>query len=287
MLTVYFFEGLGLFMEGRFNLKSINIYYCGKEKCQSGHFYGPAIRPHYLVHFILNGKGQYHARGRIYHLKRGDAFLICPNESTYYIADEKCPWEYAWVAVGGSEVDPLLEMCNMHKNNLVYIAESRFMDGIGEEERNHRILELVDLFNENHYNEAALLGSFYNIFSYMIKKEAAENFIPREVFYKEACSYIQHNYSYDIRINDVANFIGIDRTYLYKIFMEKEKISPQQYLIQYRLHVAVNMLYDTKLTITEIALSCGFKELSSFSRLFMKHMGVSPRQFRKNMIHFQ
>ena len=274
-------------MEGRFNIKSINIYYCGKEKCQNGHYYGPAIRPHYLIHFILNGKGQYHVRGKIYHLKKGDAFLICPNESTYYIADEKHPWEYAWVAVGGSEIDSLLEMCCLNKNHLIYHVDDNHANDDYDTNQSNRILELIHLFNDNHYNEAALLGSFYTVFSYMMKTEQNERYIPREIFYKEACSYMQHNYSYDIRINDIADFIGIDRTYLYKIFIEEGKISPQQYLIQYRLHVAENMLHDTKLTITEVAVSCGFKELSSFSRLFMKHMGVSPRQFRKNMINFR
>lgn len=271
-------------MRGRFNLKSINIYYCGNERCRSGHFYGPAIRPHYLIHFILNGKGQYHARGKIYHLKKGGAFLICPEESTYYVADENYPWEYAWVAVGGSEIESLLEMCSINKKDLVYSADSKSMNEI--EEQNDRILNLVNMFLEKHYNEAALLSAFYNVFSYMIKKETDVSIIPKEIFYREACSYIQHNYSYDIRIGDIADFIGIDRTYLYKIFIEEGKISPQEYLIKYRLNVATNMLHDTNMTVTEVAVSCGFKELSSFSRLFSKHVRMSPRQFRKNMIHF-
>ena len=80
---------------------SLEIYFCGREQCAAGHSFGPAVRPHYLIHFILSGKGRYHVNGDAYHLQAGDAFLIYPGETTVYEADEKNPWEYAWIGFGG------------------------------------------------------------------------------------------------------------------------------------------------------------------------------------------
>ena len=66
----------------------LTIYFCDSENCQPRHFYGPAVRPHYLLHVILRGRGIYQHRGITYTLSQGDAFLITPIEITYYQADE-------------------------------------------------------------------------------------------------------------------------------------------------------------------------------------------------------
>ena len=83
---------------------SLTVYFCGKEECQPGHYFGPAVRPHYLIHVILKGKGIFQKSGVTYTLKRGDAFLIPPMESTYYQADQEDPWSYAWVGFDGKPV---------------------------------------------------------------------------------------------------------------------------------------------------------------------------------------
>ena len=41
------------------NTTALRIYYCGREQCAPGHFWGPAIRPHYLLHVVLHGKGEF------------------------------------------------------------------------------------------------------------------------------------------------------------------------------------------------------------------------------------
>ena len=67
------------------------IYTCGYENCAPGHSYGPIMRNGYLIHYVLSGKGIYKARGGIFRLKAGDAFLICPDELIYYEADKHDP----------------------------------------------------------------------------------------------------------------------------------------------------------------------------------------------------
>lgn len=44
--------------------EGMSIYYCGEEQCSAGHFFGPAVRPHYLIHIILSGKGIYKRAGQ-------------------------------------------------------------------------------------------------------------------------------------------------------------------------------------------------------------------------------
>ncbi|MFK4997541.1 helix-turn-helix domain-containing protein [Bacillus sp. N9] len=57
--------------------------------------------------------------------------------------------------------------------------------------------------------------------------------------------------------------------------------SPHQYLINYRINNAKKLLYNTKLTIKEIAFTCGFNSVSHFTTTFKKHVNVSPNKFRE------
>ena len=90
------------------NTTSLRIYYCGREQCAPGHFWGPAIRPHYLLHVVLHGKGEFFYQEKKYELSAGDAFLIEPMQTHYYQADKEDPWEYAWVGFDGSCVEEVL-----------------------------------------------------------------------------------------------------------------------------------------------------------------------------------
>ena len=104
------------------NTTALRIYYCGREQCAPGHFWGPAIRPHYLLHVVLHGKGEFFYQEQKYELSAGDAFLIEPMQTHYYQADKKDPWEYAWVGFDGSCVDFPIFPCLYHGLCSVYSA---------------------------------------------------------------------------------------------------------------------------------------------------------------------
>ena len=88
---------------------TLSVYFCGQEDCGPNHSFGPAMRPHYLLHVIFHGKGIYQCSGHTYHLKAGDAFLIRPMDSIYYRADTSDPWSYAWAGFDGSACKEILK----------------------------------------------------------------------------------------------------------------------------------------------------------------------------------
>ena len=77
-------------------LVSLSVYNVGFQKCDALYQWGPGIRDHYLIHYIISGKGTYRVAGQTYHLSGGDALLVYPNTEVVYCADEQDPWEYAW-----------------------------------------------------------------------------------------------------------------------------------------------------------------------------------------------
>ena len=65
------------------------VYQCGMEKCKPSYSYGPAVRDHYLIHFIIKGSGIFYVNGKSYEIKANQGFLICPDVVTYYKADNQ------------------------------------------------------------------------------------------------------------------------------------------------------------------------------------------------------
>ncbi len=252
----------------------ITLFYCGHEKCNPDHSFGPAIRPHYLIHYILKGKGVYYEKGNVHTLKEGNGFLITPGQTTTYTADPDDPWEYCWIGFDGYETKTILKNCGLTEHALTFEANNAALGNC--------LLELNEVFHNQNGNEYTYLSYLYQCFSYMMQNIGLKPQQYTEAYLKKAIEYLHQNYSYNIKINDVAKYIGIDRTYLYKLFKQNKKVSPQQYLITYRLQVACQLLKESELTILEIAYSCGFKDAPSFNKHFRKQCNITPTAYRKS-----
>ena len=59
------------------------LSYSGYAQCGPLHCYGPASRPHYLIHFVVKGKGMYQVSGQKHYLTAGQGFLIEPGTQTF------------------------------------------------------------------------------------------------------------------------------------------------------------------------------------------------------------
>ncbi len=253
----------------------VTIYYCGREQCQPGHSFGPAIRQHYLLHIVLNGRGRFEDGRKNWRLQSGQAFLIHPGEITFYEADAHNPWEYAWIGMEGYEVPSILERCGFDPEHPVSAGTDR--PGFRE-----AACDLVHTFENNARNEFELLAGLYRLLAFLADPATPEAGLPPDIaYFAEAKAYIQNNYGYDIRISDIARHIGIDRTYLFKLFKRESGSSPQQYLIDFRLKAALNMMEHPGYSITEIAFSCGFRDTPSFCKHFKKKTGKTPSEYRR------
>ena len=76
------------------NSLGLAVYSCGVQRCGAHHSWGPAVRDHYLIHYITSGHGVFTSGGKTYSLSSGDGFLVTPSHVVSYVADEDDPWEY-------------------------------------------------------------------------------------------------------------------------------------------------------------------------------------------------
>ena len=102
-----------------------------------------------------------------------------------------------------------------------------------------------------------------------------------ETYFEHALQYIQLNYNKNIHIQDIADYIGITRSYLHYLFNKKERLSPQKYLLNYRMNMAKKLLSTTDMLIKDVALNVGYEDSLAFSKVFRNHTGLSPSVYRK------
>lgn len=110
-----------------------------------------------------------------------------------------------------------------------------------------------------------------------IKDHDFENY---SLFY-ELTRYIHQNYMTEIRTDQMARQFAVNRTQLYKIFNEISGVTPNEYIINYRISQAKNLLLQNY-SVEEACNMCGYNNLSHFSRIFKQKVGMSPKKYQLN-----
>ena len=94
--------------------------------------------------------------------------------------------------------------------------------------------------------------------------------------------YIASHYAEDVRLETLADLAGMTPVAFSRFFHQRTGRSLSEYIIEIRLGIAARMLIDTTKMVAEICYDCGFNTLSNFNRLFRKHKGCTPTEFREN-----
>jgi AraC-like DNA-binding protein len=254
------------------------VYQCGMEKCNSGHSFGPALRDHFLIHYILKGSGNFYVGGKSYRLSQNQGFLICPDIITYYEADYEDPWIYTWVGFKGIKAEHYLKLANLSTEQPIFnYNESNYVEKCFEEMRNSASLK---------YGADLRLQGILSLFlSELIEKAEnhnIENESYKEVYIKKTLQFIEANYSRDISISNISEFIGLNKNYFSAFFKENMKITPQEFLINFRINKACDLLENNALTVSNVARSVGYNDPLGFSKIFKRVKGCSPKKYREN-----
>lgn len=131
------------------------------------------------------------------------------------------------------------------------------------------------------FNEVGEVSKWFcGIFEKLIDKSIME---PKPCYSKRigmAVSYIDKNYLKDISLTTIADHIGVHKVYLSRIFKEETGENVTDYIIQYRIKKAIQMMRLTDLKLYEVAEQAGFKDARQFSIYFKKVIGLTPIEYR-------
>lgn len=134
------------------------------------------------------------------------------------------------------------------------------------------------------------LGSIYGkksfLYSLCDKLVNHTSFIPSrqstktKVLYKMLL-FIEQNYSNDCTLKKAAKYLNYDYPYLSKLFIQQMGMTFTEYLNNYRISQSCYMLKNSNLSVSEIAINCGYNNLRTFHRNFRKMTNMSPKEYRE------
>lgn len=259
-------------------LLSLSVYNVGTQKCEPLYQWGPGVRDFYLIHYIISGKGTYVSGHNEYKLKAGDCFLSYPHMETTYYADSEDPWEYAWVGFTGTEAGLILDSTD-------FTRDEPYIRGVSHGKEIQELIGAIYKAKGNSFSSGIhMTGKLYELLGFFVEDAASEPVqMGAKLYVQSAMDYISENYSNPVSIEDIAAFVGISRSQLFRCFQRIAGISPKEYLTRYRIKKACQLLAQTSFSMTAIANSLGFENSLYFSKAFRKVQGVSPSEYRSQI----
>lgn len=246
----------------------------GEEQCFKNHSFGPCIRNNYIIHYIYSGKGSFCVNGREYELHAGQLFLICPDILTFYKADSKEPWMYRWIEFNGSFAGTLLKSAALNAKEPV--LNDREGTPIGN--------ALLDIVHGGSMSFELLMCKFWNFIYALTDGSSSSQQNPSGEYIRQAEAYIKMNIYKKVTVNDVAAYVGIDRSYLSRLFQKHRDMSPQQFIISLKLNMASQYLRNQNISVAEAAQSVGYSDPHVFAKAFKKQFSLSPGAWQKQIM---
>lgn len=254
-------------------LNYMRIYCCGTEKVKKSCVYGPTIRSHHLIHYVLSGKGRIHIYGRWHECQAGSIIWIPPHNPVTYIADNINPWHYAWIGIAGGESDILCDELKFSPLNPTRKYETNSLEGL--------FVEIKNVYQVNgDVARLKALSVFYKIVNEISDFNDIER-IATDKLLENALKMIRDNYWKKPKIEELALELGVDRSYLYKIFKKELGISPKKMIDDYRLAVAYELLRSGNSSVNQISKKMGYGSATTFSKIFKDKYGISPSEHMK------
>lgn len=98
---------------------------------------------------------------------------------------------------------------------------------------------------------------------------------------QQICAYVMKHYVHSISLDDIAMEAGMNRSAFCSYFKKCKGMTFSQFVVQYRLNTACELLKHSQKSVSEICYLVGFNDLPHFIRVFRKNIGMSPAQYRK------
>lgn len=264
--------------------EDIYLTLCGTERCTPDKERIDRVRDGYHLHIILSGEGVLETDRFRQTLSAGQMFLVRPGERTAYWPMPENPWSYCWMSFDGIKAAQYMKEAGFAKN----VSAQRC-----HVESRHFFRICDKALNAPQLNTSAALKRLGLLLEFIgLAVESAErgekNGVRREHqplyhkgdYVRHAVDFIENNYA-SITVADVANYLGIDRSYFATIFKQIQGVSPKEFLLRVRMRESSRMLLNLPVPIQDIAHDVGYEDSLTFSKAFKRFFGVSPRYYRE------
>ena len=242
------------------------------------------------IGYVLSGEGTYSAGDNLYDIKSGDVFIFASNElhTITYIGEKglhllnlQFDPRYLWGNSTDSLSEESINLCFSHNQDFenripaekakklsAYILEIRNEFENGEIEYKLNVKSLLNL----------ILITLIRDFDYTKKSTPLSRDRLRSI--RKVVAYIDQNLSEDLSLKVLSDIAGVTPNYFSALFHSVSGITLWEYINSKRIDKAIHLIAEKELSMLEIANECGFNNTANFNKIFKRHTGMTPREYR-------
>ncbi len=228
---------------------------------------------HYLIYMVKGSMDVMFPEG-VRRVGAGNVIIFPPRYHYRYAYRGEEPLSYLWVHFTGSYAERFLGECNL--SPLPYIHDTGCDNGIAAGFR-----RMFDIFEgQSPLKRQELSCALEQL---LLKVAASVGECGHDRSLERSVRYIHSFYNTDIRIPELAKMENLSNSRYITLFNRRMRMSPTAYIIKLRMSIACDLLQKTDMSVKQIGILVGYEDAHFFSKLFKKHMGVAPQNYRKDV----
>lgn len=234
--------------------------------------FGPRIQQDFQLVMLYTGEMTVTVAGRSLHVTPGHVVLLKPGHEESFVFSKREDTWHRWIAV--------------HFDSLPRRTVEALYDlpeCLPLSEEMNVLTDLMIRLHRQGSSEDADVRSLGLAAMHLYPRESVRARLQTEKHpaVYAALSWIWEHYAHEISLAELANASGLSPEHLVRLFKLHEHTTPIQYLWDYRVNRAVELLKHTGLTVSEIAQRCGFKTSHHLARLVKQATGRTATEIRK------
>lgn len=247
------------------------------------------MHDYYEIYYLISGKRRYFINHTLYDIDCGDVIFISSGDIHRTQAIDIGEKYERYLIHFSKELVDMIEPL-FPSGELLQCFEAKKLHIAAPNMHNFNSL-LRKLENECRYddefNKQLSIVHFIELLINLNKNSSQKNLrltddlTEYEDRIQSVCRYICNYYNRPINLEEIAKIAYMSPTYFSKKFKKVTGFGFNEYLNSVRVKMAINMLLETRYSITEIAMYCGYQDSNYFGDVFRKMTGMSPSAYRK------
>ena len=221
-------------------------------------------KTHEIIYY-LSGNGVFRTENESINVSQNNIVVVPPDTGHTLSSPRNCKY----IAIAGNFEH------NLYFASPVLINDNSKKDGE----------KLIDMIYRNCVCEDEYLLSLINSYVHFIMQNVHFNKNIDSVVSKIMHNISSNFFECDINIKTILDSSGYAQDYIRSVFKQSTGMTPNEYLSKVRMNHACYLIdvYSNTMSMTEIALRCGYYDYTYFSQKFKKTYGISPRDYKKQI----
>lgn len=247
------------------------VVHCAREQLKTASRFGPVIRRNFVVECNQRGHGGVIINGKEFSFGPGDCYVLFPGDTVTHLSSGDEPRGGIYCILDAPQLALQFKEAGL-SSEAPFIPSALFPEVESWIEK-----MLADFSCRDAGTPMRQAGNIYGLIGALLRSKPA---VGSGDAIAKAIGMMDSHYPELLKIEELAQAVGLERTYFSSLFKEKTGYSPYRYLTMLRIQKACLLLKETDLSISQVAELVGL-DSRNFARLFKKETSRTPLAYKK------